>query len=125
MARKTKSTEQLRAEIDAQKAALADMRRALKAREREEQKAAAAARAEADRALADRMLAKLRSELADATDDELTLVFERMLAARMHDQPRCTVPARTGACGALGRSRVGARMRVGSPRGGEGRSPSP
>lgn len=87
MARKTKTTEQLRAEIDAQKAALADMRRALKAREREEQKAAAAARAEADRALADRLLAKLRSELADATDDELMLVFERMLAARMHDQP--------------------------------------
>ncbi len=87
MARKTKSTEQLRDEIAAQKAALADMRRALKAREREEQKAAAAARAEADRALADRMLAKLRSELADADDDELQLVFERMLAARMHDQP--------------------------------------
>ena len=87
MARKSKSTEQLREEIAAQKAALADMRRALKAREREEQKAAAAARAEADRALADRMLAKLRSELADATDDELMLVFERMLAARMHDQP--------------------------------------
>lgn len=87
MTRKTKSTEQMRAEIAAQKAALADMRRALKAREREEQKAAAAARAEADRALADRMLAKLRSELADATDDELTLVFDRMLAARMHDQP--------------------------------------
>lgn len=87
MARKTKSTEQLRDEIAAQKAALADMRRALKVREREEQKAAAAARAEADRALADRMLAKLRSELADADDDELQLVFERMLAARMHDQP--------------------------------------
>ena len=87
MARKTKSTEQLRDEIAAQKAALADMRRALKAREREEQKAAAAARAEADRALADRMLAKLRSELADADDEELTLVFDRMLAARMHDQP--------------------------------------
>ena len=87
MTRKTKTTEQLRAEIDAQKAALADMRRALKAREREEQKAAAAARAEADRALADCMLAKLRSELADADDEELTLVFDRMLAARMHDQP--------------------------------------
>ena len=87
MARKSKSTEQMREEIAAQKAALADMRRALKAREREEQKAAAAARAEADRALADRMLAKLRAELADATDDELQLVFERMLAARMHDQP--------------------------------------
>ena len=87
MARKSKSTEQLRAEIDAQKAALADMRRALKAREREEQKAAAAARAEADRALADRMLAKLRAELADATDDELMLVFERMLAARMDGEP--------------------------------------
>lgn len=87
MARKSKSTEQMREEIAAQKAALADMRRALKAREREEQKAAAAARAEADRALADRLLSKLRSELPDATDDELTLVFDRMLAARMHDQP--------------------------------------
>lgn len=87
MARKSKSTEQLRAEIDAQKAALADMRRALKAREREEQKAAAAARAEADRALADRLLSKLRTELADATDDELMLVFGRMLAARMDGEP--------------------------------------
>lgn len=87
MTRKTKTTEQLRAEIDAQKAALADMRRVLKAREREEQKAAAAARAEADRALADRLLAKLRSELPDATDDELMFVFERMLAARMDGEP--------------------------------------
>lgn len=88
MSKKTKTAADIRAEIDAQKAKLDAMKKALRAQQRAEAKAAAAAKAEADAQLAAALLVKLRGYLPDDTSDaELTAVVERVFALAMDGQP--------------------------------------
>lgn len=88
MMKKTKTAAEIRAEIAAQQATLADMKKALRAQQRAEAKAAAAAKAEADAKLAAATLKQLRGYLPeDASDAELTAVVERIFALNMDGRP--------------------------------------
>lgn len=88
MAKKTKTAADIRADIAAQQASLAEMKKALRAQERAEAKAAAAAKAEADAKLAAATLKQLRGYLPeDASDAELTAVVERIFALNMDGRP--------------------------------------
>lgn len=90
---KMKTSAELRAEFEKQKAKAEEARKAMRAAERREAKERAAAKAAADRRLADALLADVRDALGDdATDDALRREVAGMLARWRAEHPAEAMP---------------------------------
>ena len=90
MTKRAKTVAELRKEIDSQKAKLDAMRKSLRAQQRREAKAAAAAKAERDRALADTLLRDLLvafGESGEPSVEGTRAAFGLMLHLRIQERP--------------------------------------